>query len=96
MKLQQVSENCFAVLNEKNRVCDANSGLINRGGGVVIDTQSDLPHARQMIELFGKVWPAMPKRVINTREDGDHVWGDLRRGKSRFTGRIQKLTMKMK
>jgi glyoxylase-like metal-dependent hydrolase (beta-lactamase superfamily II) len=96
MKLQQVSENCFAALNEKNRVCDANSGLINRGGGVVIDTQSDLSHARQMIELFGKVWPAMPKRVINTHEDGDHVWGDLRCGKSRFTGRIPKLTMKVK
>jgi hypothetical protein len=31
MKLQQVSENCFAVLNEKNNVCDANSGLINQG-----------------------------------------------------------------
>jgi len=43
------------------------------GGGVVIDTQSDLSHAHQMIELFGKVWPAMPKRVINTHEDGDHV-----------------------
>jgi hypothetical protein len=26
--MQQVSDNCFAVLNEKNRVCDANSGLI--------------------------------------------------------------------
>jgi glyoxylase-like metal-dependent hydrolase (beta-lactamase superfamily II) len=76
MNLQQVSENCFAVLNEKNRVCDANSGLINRGGGVVIDTQSDLYHARRMIELFGKVWPGMPKRVINTHEDGDHVWGN--------------------
>ena len=76
MKLQQVSDNCFAVLNEKNRVCDANSGLINLGGGVVIDTQSDLPHARRMIELFGKVWPGMPKRVINTHEDGDHVWGN--------------------
>jgi glyoxylase-like metal-dependent hydrolase (beta-lactamase superfamily II) len=76
MKLQQVSENCFAVLNEKNRVCDANSGLINLGGGVVIDTQSDLSHARQMIELFGKVWRGMPKRVINTHEDGDHVWGN--------------------
>jgi glyoxylase-like metal-dependent hydrolase (beta-lactamase superfamily II) len=49
-----------------------------------------------MIEMFGKVWPAMPKRVINTHEDGDHVWGDLRRGKSRFTGRIPKLTMKVK
>jgi len=66
MKLQQVSENCFAVLNEKNLVCDANSGLINLGGGVVVDTQSDLPHGRRMIELFGKVWRAMPKRVVQT------------------------------
>ena len=76
MKMEQVSANCFAVLNEKNLVCDANSGLINLGGGVVIDTQSDLPHGRQMIELFGKVWPGMPKRVINTHEDADHVWGN--------------------
>ncbi len=76
MKMEQVSDSCFAVLNEKNRVCDANSGLINRGGGVVIDTQSDLPHASQMIELFGKVWSSMPKRVINTHEDPDHVWGN--------------------
>ena len=43
---------------------------------MVIDTQSDLPHARRMIELFGKVWPGMPKRVVNTHEDGDHVWGN--------------------
>jgi glyoxylase-like metal-dependent hydrolase (beta-lactamase superfamily II) len=76
MKMQQVGDNCFAVLNEKNRVCDANSGLINRGGGVVIDTQSDLAHARRMIEMFGEVWPAMPRRVINTHEDADHVWGN--------------------
>jgi hypothetical protein len=62
MNMEQVSNNCFVVLNEKNRVCDANSGLINVGGGMVIDTQSDLPHARQMIEMFGKVWPAMPSR----------------------------------
>jgi glyoxylase-like metal-dependent hydrolase (beta-lactamase superfamily II) len=76
MKMEQVSPNCFAVLNEKNLVCDANSGLINLGGGVVIDTQSDLAHARQMIELFGKVWRAKPTRVINTHEDADHVWGN--------------------
>jgi cyclase len=76
MKMQQVSDNCFAVLIEKNRVCDANSGLINLGGGIVIDTQSDLAHARQMIEMFSKVWLAMPKRVIITHEDADHVWGN--------------------
>lgn len=76
MEMKQVSDHCYAVLNEKNRVCDASSGLINLGGGVVIDTQSDLAHARQMIEMFSKVWPAMPKRVVNTHEDADHVWGN--------------------
>jgi len=76
MELKQVSDNCLAVVNEKNRVCDANSGLINLGGGVVIDTQADLGHARQMIELFSKAWPAMPRRVVNTHEDADHVWGN--------------------
>jgi glyoxylase-like metal-dependent hydrolase (beta-lactamase superfamily II) len=76
MKLQQVSESCFAVLSEKGRLCDSNSGLINRGGGVLVDTQSDLPHARRMAELFGSVWQGMPKRVINTNESGDHVWGN--------------------
>jgi cyclase len=76
MKMEQVSNSCYAVLNEKNRVCDSNSGLINVGGGMVIDTQSDLPHARQMIEMFGKVWPAMPGRVVNTHEDSDHVFGN--------------------
>jgi cyclase len=76
MDMKQVSDNCFAVINEKNRVCDANSGLINLAGGVVIDTQSDLAHARRMIELFGSVWTGMPRRVINTHEDADHVWGN--------------------
>jgi glyoxylase-like metal-dependent hydrolase (beta-lactamase superfamily II) len=76
MEMKQVSNNCFAVLNEKNRVCDANSGLINLEGCVVIDTQSDLPHAQEMIELFSKVWHGMPKQIINTHEDADHVWGN--------------------
>ena len=42
----------------------------------MIDTQSDLAHARRMIEMFGRVWAGMPKRVINTHEDADHVWGN--------------------
>ena len=60
MKMQQVSDNCFAVLNEKNRVCAANSGLINCAGGVVIDTQSDLAHARQMIDIVSANNDAVP------------------------------------
>jgi cyclase len=76
MQMQQVSEHCYAVLNETNLVCDANSGLINVGERVVVDTQSDLPHARQMIELFSEVWTAMPRYVVLTHEDIDHVAGN--------------------
>ena len=76
MKMQQVSEHCYAVLNEKNLVCDANSGLVNVGDGLLVDTQSDLPHARQMIELFSQVWPAVPRYVALTHEDIDHVAGN--------------------
>jgi glyoxylase-like metal-dependent hydrolase (beta-lactamase superfamily II) len=74
--MQQVSEHCYAVLNETNLVCDANSGLVNLGGGLVVDTQSDLPHARQMIDLFSEVWTAMPRYVALTHEDIDHVAGN--------------------
>jgi len=76
MKMQQVGDHCYAVLNETNLVCDANSGLVNLGDGLVVDTQSDLPHARQMIELFSEVWTAMPRYVALTHEDIDHVAGN--------------------
>ena len=55
MTLQHVSDSYFAVLNERSRMRDVNSGLINLGGDVVIETRSDLPHARRMIALFRKV-----------------------------------------
>lgn len=74
--MEHVSNSCYAAINGKNRVCDANSGLINVAGGVVIDTQSDLPHAREMIRLFSDVWKGMPEQVINTHEDADHVYGN--------------------
>jgi cyclase len=75
MKMQKVSEHCYAVLNETNLVCDANSGLVNLAGGVLVDTQSDLPHARGMIEHFSEVWTAAPQYVVLTHEDIDHVAG---------------------
>lgn len=76
MDLKQVSDHCFAVLNERDRVGDANSGLINLAGGLLIDTQADLAHARRMIEIFARVWAGMPRRIVNTHEDASHLWGN--------------------
>ncbi len=76
MKLQRVGEHCYAAINHQGGAFQSNSGLVAAGRGLVIDTQADLPHARQMIELFGKVWRGRPQFVVNTHEDGDHVWGN--------------------
>jgi hypothetical protein len=64
--MHQFSESRFADLNEKKRACEANSGLVNRGGGLGIDTQADLPHGRRMVWLLGGVWPVLPGRVART------------------------------
>ncbi len=45
MEVHQVSNHCFAVINEKNRVCDANSGLINGGGGLRMGIYPGFPAA---------------------------------------------------
>jgi glyoxylase-like metal-dependent hydrolase (beta-lactamase superfamily II) len=95
MKMQQVSDHCFAVLNETNLVCDANSGLINLGDGVLVDTQSDLSHARQMIELFSSVWAGPPKYVVLTHEDIDHVAGNQLFPEAEFIAH-QTMTERMK
>jgi hypothetical protein len=42
MKLQQVSDQWYAVLNESNWVCDANSTLVNPGSGLLVDTSHTL------------------------------------------------------
>jgi glyoxylase-like metal-dependent hydrolase (beta-lactamase superfamily II) len=76
MELQQVSPSCYAILAGNNRLCDANSGFVRRAGGVVIDTQSDLGHARHLRDLVQQVFKDRPRRVINTHEDIDHVAGN--------------------
>lgn len=43
---------------------------------MVIDTQSDLNHARQMIKMFSDVWSATPRQIVNTHEDLDHIVGN--------------------
>ena len=76
LELKQVSKNCYAVTNKDNLVCDSNSGLINIGKGAIIDTQSDINHAKQMFNLFSTKWKSTPEYIINTHEDIDHVLGN--------------------
>lgn len=76
MKPQPISDSCFAVMNGDGRLCEANSGFIHRGGGVVVDTQPDLFHAQRLVAALHAIDVRMPRRLVNTNESGDHVWGN--------------------
>jgi glyoxylase-like metal-dependent hydrolase (beta-lactamase superfamily II) len=76
MELRALAKDVFACLQEDRGLGTSNSGLINCGGGLVVDTFWDLPHTRQLIDLYGRVWREPARRVVNTHHNGDHCWGN--------------------
>jgi cyclase len=76
MELRQITNDVYACLQVDRGLGTSNSGLINRGGGLVIDTFWDLPHTRQLIDAYARVWKAPARRVVNTHHNGDHCWGN--------------------
>ncbi|MFP6664723.1 MAG: MBL fold metallo-hydrolase [Deltaproteobacteria bacterium] len=76
MELVELGNDVFACLQEDTGLGKSNSGLVNRGGGLVVDTFWDLPHTRAMIDLYAQVWVAPAARVVNTHRNGDHFWGN--------------------
>lgn len=76
MELRELGNDVYACLQPDNGLGWSNSGLINRGGGLVVDTFWDLPRTRQMMDLYGRVWRAPARRVVNTHHNGDHCWGN--------------------
>lgn len=76
MELKQIATDVYACLQADRGLGTSNSGFINRGGGLVVDTFWDLPHTRQMINLYARVWKAPARRVLNTHRNGDHCWGN--------------------
>lgn len=76
MELREIADDVYACLQEDRGLGCSNSGLINRGGGLVVDTFWDLAHTREMIDHYARVWKAPSRRVVNTHENGDHCWGN--------------------
>jgi glyoxylase-like metal-dependent hydrolase (beta-lactamase superfamily II) len=76
MELQEIATDVYTCLQADRGLGTSNSGFINRGGGLVIDTFWDLPHTRQLIEQYTRVWKGPARRVLNTHHNGDHCWGN--------------------
>jgi len=76
MELRELARDVYACLQPDRGLGTSNSGLLNRGGGLVVDTFWDLPHTRQLIETYARVWKTPARRVVNTHRNGDHCWGN--------------------
>ncbi len=54
----------------------SNSGFVDHGGGLVVDTLYDLPRTQRLIDLYATVAEAPARRLVNTHHNGDHCWGN--------------------
>jgi cyclase len=76
MELREIARGVHACLQEDRGLGYSNSGLVAAGGGLVVDTFWDLPHTREMIDLYATVLRRPARRVVNTHHNGDHCWGN--------------------
>jgi cyclase len=76
MELVALAPDLWACLQEDRGLGCSNSGLVARGGGLVVDTFWDLPHTRALIATYARAWRGPVRRVVNTHHNGDHCWGN--------------------
>ena len=76
MELRELGNDVYACLQPDRGLGWSNSGLIDRGGGLVVDTFWDLPRTRALIAEYARVWHQPAARVVNTHHNGDHCWGN--------------------
>jgi glyoxylase-like metal-dependent hydrolase (beta-lactamase superfamily II) len=89
MELQRVGKDVYACLQRDEGLGTSNSGLVNRAGGLVVDTFWDLPHTRRQMETYAQVWDEPARRVVNTHHNGDHCWGNQLYSKAEIIGHRQ-------
>ena len=76
MELRRLTADVYACEQEDRGLGWSNSGLLARGGGLVVDTLYDKPLTQQMIDLYASVHPEPVQRLVNTHHNGDHCWGN--------------------
>jgi cyclase len=86
VELRELAEGVYACLQPDRGLGWSNSGFVNRGGGLVVDTFWDLPRTRELIGQYARVWRQPAARVVNTHHNGDHCWGNQLFGGAEIIG----------
>jgi cyclase len=76
MELVQLTAATHACMQPDLGLGYSNSGLVDAGGGLVIDTFWDLPRTTELKAHYASVLADAPRRLVNTHHNGDHCWGN--------------------
>jgi cyclase len=76
MDLTQIGTDVYACIQPDTGFGAANSGFVNRGGGLVVDTMYDLATTQRVIDLYATVTREPARRLVNSHHNGDHCWGN--------------------
>lgn len=76
INMTELKNGIYACLVKDEGIGFSNSGFINHGQGLVIDTMYDLRRASELKRLCGLISGNEAGVVINTHSNGDHIWGN--------------------
>ena len=76
MDLTQIGAGVYACVQPDTGLGASNSGFVDHGGGLVVDTLYDLVRTRRLIDLYATVASGPARRLVNTHHNGDHCWGN--------------------
>jgi glyoxylase-like metal-dependent hydrolase (beta-lactamase superfamily II) len=76
VELVQLTSNAYACLQPDLGLGYSNSGFVDAGGGLVVDTFWDLPRTEDLIAHYATISSDPPRRLVNTHHNGDHCWGN--------------------
>ena len=76
MELVQLTSSTYACLQPDLGLGYSNSGLVDAGGGLVVDTFWDLVRTADLRRQYESVLSGAPGRLVNTHHNGDHCWGN--------------------
>lgn len=76
MELRQVAPSVYTCLQPEGGLGASNSGFVDAGGGLVVDSFWDLPRTRALVDHYASIRSDPPRRLVNTHHNGDHAWGN--------------------
>ena len=76
MRRLRLTDHVYACEQDRAGTGWSNSGLIDAGRGLVVDTLYDVKLTREMASLYAQVRPEPPGVLVNTHHNGDHCWGN--------------------